>query len=176
MTPSLYDRAKAIELLVLDVDGVLSDSSVIYSEAGETIKKFSVRDGLGLRVLQAGGIGVAIITGRESQVLALRAADLGIEHVYMGKRYKKEALDELVAALKLDYSQVAYMGDDVNDLSCLKLVGLPMAPSDAVLEVLRESRFIANSAGGNGAVREACELIAQSKGIWTELVNNYFAL
>lgn len=171
---TLHQLAEHIELLILDVDGVLTDGLLYYDEQGNESKCFSVRDGLGLRLLQEAGVEVGVITGRESVSVGSRMRELGIEILFQKVRNKRRVLEQLLEQKQLSWDKVAYMGDDLNDLPCLKLVGLPMAPSNAVSEVKEIALFIAEGPGGNGAVREACELIAKAKGRWLELADSFF--
>ena len=170
----LLAKAKGIKLLVLDVDGVLTDGLLYYTENGSESKSFSVRDGLGMKLAQAAGVELAIITGRHSMALVRRAGEMGINMLLQGVKYKSQMLGQLLERKGLSWEQVAYMGDDINDLACLTQVGLPMAPLDAASEVLATATFIASRPGGHGAVREACELIVKAKGLWEKLGGSYF--
>jgi 3-deoxy-D-manno-octulosonate 8-phosphate phosphatase (KDO 8-P phosphatase) len=157
--------AEAITLVVLDVDGVLTDGAVTYGggEREET-KSFNIKDGLGIKLLQQSGIDVAIITGRVSDAVKRRAAELGISMLVEGREDKGDALRELLAQRSLSAAHVAYMGDDLPDLSALRLAGLATCPSDAAARVLREADWVASRAGGTGAVRELSEFILQAQG------------
>lgn len=144
-----------IKLLVLDVDGTLTDGKVYIGEGGELFKAFDIKDGLGIHnILPENGIIPAIITGRSSKMLACRCKEIGIEYLYQGVTNKTEKLKELLEELKLDYSNCAYMGDDINDLSCMENVAIVGCPNDAVESVKRIADYIADKSGGNGAVRE----------------------
>ncbi len=168
-------KAKEVLLLALDVDGVLTNGMLYYDEHGGESKRFSVRDGMGLKLLQEAGVEVAIISGRRSLALSRRAHELGIVLLFQGIRYKKQLLAQLLQNKGLDWPQVGYMGDDINDLACMEAVGLPMAPADAACEVLAKALFVAQKPGGLGAVREACELIIKAKGQWHTLAQSYFS-
>ena len=169
-----YQAAQQVVMLALDVDGVLTSGMLYYDEHGGENKSFNVRDGLGLRLLLEAGVEVAIISGRQSAALARRAQEFNIELVFQGVRNKRLLLNKLLQDKKIKWEQVAYMGDDVNDLACLSQVGLPMAPADAAPEVLAIARFVASQPGGQGAVRQACELILKARGQWLELVDKFF--
>ena len=157
-------QASNIQLLVLDVDGVLTDGGLIHGDDSLQYKRFSSRDGHGLRMLQEAGIVVAIITGRTSKVVADRAQELGIEKVYQGYREKLGAYQELCQDLKLDASQTAFMGDDVIDLPPMLRAGLGLTVADAHDLVLAHADWVSSRAGGFGAVRDACELLLHAHG------------
>lgn len=155
--------AQNIRLVVLDVDGVLSDGRLYYSEGGGELKAFHIRDGLGIKLLQRNAIQVAIITGRSSQLLTRRAQELGIEIVIQGRDDKLAALHELLAAHPHPLEHVAYMGDDLQDLRAIRAVGLGMTVADAHPLVAEHALWRATCAGGGGAVREAAEFILQAQ-------------
>lgn len=156
MNPS---AGAAIRLFVTDCDGVLTDGGMYYGPEGEVMKKFSTRDGMGIERLRAAGIITAMITGEDSQVSAARAKKLKFDHILLGIKDKKAALLELVGELKVSLAETAYVGDDVNDLEVLGLVGLPFCVSDAVTPVLQAVKNHLNHPGGSGAVREAAEIV-----------------
>ncbi|WP_035515914.1 KdsC family phosphatase [Pseudohaliea rubra] len=149
--------ASALRLLALDVDGVLTDGRLYYGNNGEELKAFNIKDGLGLKLLQRAGISVAIITGRRSQIVERRAAELGIAHVIQGREDKRIALEELCAGLGLSLAQCAYMGDDLPDLGALRAAAIGLAPADAVEAVAAAADWQSRYPGGEGCVREACE-------------------
>ena len=150
-------NASKIKLLALDVDGVLTDGSLNIGAEGELFKAFNARDGLGLSCLLRSGVRVAIITGRKSAIIHRRAEELGITELYEGIKDKRKILADLAAAGGLGQEEIAYMGDDLNDLPALLYVGLACAPADAAPEVISASSFVAANNGGRGAVREAAE-------------------
>ena len=150
-------RASALRLLALDVDGVLTDGRLYYGNDGEELKAFNIKDGLGLKLLQQAGVAVAIITGRRSQIVERRAAELGIAHVVQGREDKRAALEELCAGLGLTLAQCAYMGDDLPDLGALRAAAIGLAPADAVEAVAEAADWQSRYPGGGGCVREACE-------------------
>lgn len=164
LPPELAQRARAVRLLVLDVDGVLSDGQLYFSNSGDELKTFSTLDGLGIKLLQQSGVAVAIITGRQSELLARRAANLGITHLAQGREDKLTALDELRERLQLDYADIAYLGDDLPDLAAIRRVGLGMTVASGHHFVKAHAHWQTSASGGHGAVREACELIMAAQG------------
>jgi len=170
---SLARIAKGIRLLVLDVDGVLTDGGIILDNQGNELKSFHVRDGHGIKMLIHSGIHVAIITGRSSKVVVLRAKELGITDVLQKCHDKRTAYKGLLEKYSLDDREVAYIGDDIVDLPLLKRAGLPVAVADAVDEVKSSAVFVTENRGGRGAVREVIEFILKAKGLWKEILNGY---
>ncbi len=148
-----------IELLVLDVDGCLTNGAITYTESGDEIKSFNVKDGLAITTWISLGKKVAIITGRKSKIVTKRATELKITHIYQGVRYKKEKLDEILKLEKLTYDQVAIIGDDLNDYNMLKSATLSFTPNDGVLKIKEMVDVILDTKGGEGAVREMIEII-----------------
>ena len=171
----LADKIRAVKLVVFDVDGVLTDGRIIFSNSGEETKLFDVKDGHGIKLLMRSGIDVAIITARESDVVRRRARDLGITHVFQGMKDKKMALEELVKASGVAPDAMAYMGDDIIDLPVLKRVAFSAAVADAVSEVIERVDFVAKRPGGRGAARELAELILKVQGKWDEVMKAYLA-
>jgi 3-deoxy-D-manno-octulosonate 8-phosphate phosphatase (KDO 8-P phosphatase) len=159
-------RARRIRLLLLDVDGVLTDGSVVLLGDGQEIKSFYVRDGTAIVLARREGIQVGLLSGRSSDVTLRRAAELGITLVVQGELDKGTAFDRIVADAGLDAADVAYMGDDLLDLPVLRRAGLSAAPADAVREVLAEADWVSGQPGGRGAVRELVELLLSSRGRW----------
>ena len=170
----MEERLKNIKLLILDVDGVMTDGRIIFDSNGVESKFFNVKDGHGIKMAQRAGIEIGIISGRQSRVVANRAAELGIVHVY------QKAMDKLVPYLDilektgLDDSRVAFMGDDVIDIPVLRRVGFAAAPADAVEEVLPHVHFVTKNRGGWGAVREVCDLLIKGQGAWETITTRYF--
>jgi len=162
-----------IKLLVLDVDGVLTSGQIVFGHDGELMKKFHAQDGLGITLAHKAGLNIAIITGRESQMVELRSAELSIKDVYQGSMNKTQALAELMVKYDLSLDQIAYVGDDLNDLPVLIRVGLPCAPANAVPEVKHYAQLVTNQAGGNGAVREVIEYILKAQGKWDSIIESY---
>ena len=163
-----------IKLLLLDVDGVLTDGRIIYDNHGNELKAFDVKDGHGLKMLQRTGIKVGIITGRSSAVVTRRAQELGIEILYQGALRKLEPYLEILSEQGLIDEQVAYIGDDLVDLPILQRVGFSATVADAVPEVFPYVDYIATRPGGCGAVREICDLLVRASGQWDELTKRYF--
>ncbi|MCE5359850.1 HAD hydrolase family protein [Candidatus Igneacidithiobacillus taiwanensis] len=162
----LIRRCQGLRMLVLDVDGVLTDGRLLFDATGQESKIFHVRDGHGIRLLQDCGVEVALITARFSPALAHRARDLGISRVYQGSLDKVVAYTELLLATGYDDAELAYMGDDLIDLAVLRRVGLAAAPADAHPEVLTRVHWVAQNNGGMGAVRELSEFILRAQGKW----------
>ena len=169
----LLDKTRQIKLLVLDVDGVLSDGRLYFSNGGEEIKNFHIQDGLGIKLLARGGVETAIITGRSSQIVARRAEQLGVRHVMQGREDKLVALQELCQALTLDLHEVAYMGDDLPDLAPIRRVGVGLTVANANAVVREHAGWISQFNGGDGAVREACEFILDTQGKLSALIDEY---
>lgn len=162
----LQARAGRVKLVVSDVDGVLTDAGVYYSAEGEALKRFSMRDGLGVELLREAGIATALFTREQSQIVAARAKKLGIELVWSGHRDKRSVLPRLLRELGVEPANVAYIGDDLNDLEALRWLadsGLCACPADAALEVVEAVHFVAAARGGYGAFRELCDLILQNQ-------------
>jgi len=158
------NRAKLIKLIAFDVDGVMTDGGLFLSDSGEEFKRFNSLDGHGIKMLHASGVEVAIITGRTSICVAMRAKNLGITHVYQGVEHKLEAMVDLLTKTNLSRDSAAYMGDDVVDLSVMRHVGLAISVPEAPELVREHSHYVTRRSGGNGAVREACELIMSAHG------------
>lgn len=156
---AIHAIARRLRLAVFDVDGVLTDGSLHYGPQGESLKVFNVRDGFGMKALQRAGIEVAIITGRDSEMMRARARDLGIAHLVQGREDKGVALAELIAKLGVAADATAYMGDDVVDIPALRMVALALTVEDAHPDVIPVAHWRSRHGGGRGAVREACDLI-----------------
>jgi 3-deoxy-D-manno-octulosonate 8-phosphate phosphatase (KDO 8-P phosphatase) len=158
------ELAAQIRLLVLDVDGVLTDGRLWFGAEGEALKVFHVRDGAGLKALQRAGIEVAIISGRRSAAVEQRCAELGIRHLLQGREDKAAALRELLAALAVTAAATACVVDDTPDLPLMAIVALPIAVADAHADVLAAARHVTRAAGGRGAVREVCDVLLEARG------------
>jgi 3-deoxy-D-manno-octulosonate 8-phosphate phosphatase (KDO 8-P phosphatase) len=171
--PEVKERAKAIRLLILDVDGVLTDGSLYFDAKGEALKVFHVRDGHGIKMLQKAGIEVAFLSGRRSDAAYHRARELGVNRFHEGLRDKVAVLEEIMAALNIEAVAVAAMGDDLVDLPHLRRVGLAVAVADAAPEVKAAAHWVTNLTGGRGAVREVCELLLKAQGKWEGIVRNW---
>ena len=162
-----------IKLLMLDVDGVLTDGSIIYSDSGEEIKVFNARDGHGLRLLMRAGIEVVLLTGRESKAVLHRARDLGIEDVYQKATDKIKTYQSIVAVKKIEDRNVCFVGDDIVDIPVLRRVGFSAAVSDAATEVKEIVDYVTSKEGGKGAVRELCELLLKAQNKWEQVTEKY---
>ena len=169
------ERLDPIRLLVLDVDGVLTDGTLVYGLDGEVLKAFSVRDGLAIRLLLDAGFSVALVTGRCSEIVAARCRDLGIRDdlVIQGSRDKAADLDELERRLGLSDREVAVMGDDLPDLPMLERAGFAACPADAAPEVVAVCHLVCGAGGGRGAVREVAELLLKAQGLWQDQVGRW---
>ncbi len=166
-------KAAPVKLLLLDVDGVLTDGTITYTHEGTEIKSFHTRDGFGIRLLQEAGVAVGLITARTSEAVRRRAEDLKLAHVYQGCRNKIEAYRELLAKLALAEREIAYMGDDWLDLPLIRRVGFSVTVADGVHEVRQVADYVTTRPGGRGAVREICDLIIAAKGLQRELLGRY---
>ena len=162
-----------INLLVLDVDGVLTDGGIIRDDAGQQIKRFHVRDGAGIVLWRRLNKDVAIITGKESAVVSHRSEELGIQHVYQNVGNKLEIYDQLKDELGVQDAQIAYVGDDLPDLPVMRRVGVPIAVADAVEEVRSAAKYVTRFPGGYGAVRDAIEFLCKEMGIWQQVLDRY---
>lgn len=169
----LLEKIARIRLLAVDVDGVMTDGSIVYTDEGQELKFFDVKDGHGIKLLAKSGIETAIITARKSKVVEHRAANLGIHLVYQGRLDKVGAFEEILSKTGLKASEAAYMGDDLVDLPLLLRVGLPLTVADAADEVKERVSYVTRKPGGRGAVREAAELILRGQGKWERVVASY---
>ncbi|WP_407377863.1 KdsC family phosphatase [Megamonas funiformis] len=172
-TQDALARAKKVKMLILDVDGVLTDGSIAVGDNGELFKTFNVRDGLGITLAQKLGIKTAIITGRESKMLAYRARELKINAFYQNKKNKVPAYKELLAEYQLKDEEVAYIGDDLFDLAVMKRVGFPATVADATEEAKSVSILISDFDGGKGAVRQIIEFILKAQEKWQAVIDSY---
>jgi 3-deoxy-D-manno-octulosonate 8-phosphate phosphatase (KDO 8-P phosphatase) len=166
-------KAKEVKLLLLDVDGILTDGTIIYTHEGNEIKAFHTRDGLGIRLLQEAGVEVGLITARESEAVTRRAQDLDMKHVFQKTRNKLAVYEQLTKELGLQASEVGYMGDDWLDLPLLTRVGFSATVADAVPEVKKIVHYTTKRKGGRGAVREICDLILEAKEMHGALLEKY---
>ncbi len=170
----MNDRLKKIKLLLLDVDGVMTDGRIIFDSNGVESKFFNVKDGHGIKMLQRAGIEVGIVSGRKSQVVANRASELGIALVYQGSLDKLTPYLDILEKTGLADEQIAYMGDDIIDLPVLRRVGFAAAPADALEYVIQHAHFVTRNRGGWGAVREVCDLILMAQGTWEAVTARYY--
>jgi 3-deoxy-D-manno-octulosonate 8-phosphate phosphatase (KDO 8-P phosphatase) len=171
--PALTERLKKIKLAIFDVDGVLTDGRLYFTENGHESKVFHSRDGHGMKMLQASGVKIALITGRTSRVVALRAKDLGVPYLYQGAENKLVAFHQLLKKLCLNESAAAYFGDDIVDLPAMCRCGLAVTVPDAPVVVRQHAHYVTLCYGGHGAVRELCEMIMDAQGTLKSLVQGY---
>ena len=169
----LVQRARNVHLLVLDVDGVLTDGKLYFLADGSEAKAFSTLDGQGIKMLMNSGVNVAIITGRTSTIVERRATNLGIMHLIQGREDKRTALDELLSSLQLSYDQVAYLGDDLPDLAAIRCVALGVAVANANTFVRQHALAVTSLRGGEGAARELCEFIMAAQDTLNAAQNAY---
>jgi 3-deoxy-D-manno-octulosonate 8-phosphate phosphatase (KDO 8-P phosphatase) len=170
---SLAQRCAAVELLVMDVDGVLTDGRIVYSDRGEELKAFHVRDGSGIKLWLRQGKRAALLTGRKSPIVERRAAELGISAVIQGADDKLPAFEALLRDQGVTAAQTAYVGDDLPDVPALLRSGLAAAVADACAEARAAAHYVAQAPGGQGAVREVIELVLRHQGRWQEIVAMY---
>jgi 3-deoxy-D-manno-octulosonate 8-phosphate phosphatase (KDO 8-P phosphatase) len=170
---NVLNHIRSLKLLILDVDGVLTDGKVIMDDAGRELKHFHVRDGHGLKMLMRSGVEVVFLTGRQSAVVEHRARDLGVREVHQGAKNKLEWYPEIVEKRGLSGDQVGYVGDDIVDVPFMKRVGFAVAVADAMEEVRRAAHYVATQKGGQGAVREVCDMILKIQGTWDEVAKKY---
>ncbi len=163
----LLAKAAQVKLLVFDVDGVLTDGGLYYGPAGEALKRFDVKDGHALVMARLAGLPAAVLTARRSSIVEVRAKELGLVAALQGRKDKALGLRELLDQLGTPAEACAYMGDDVNDLGALRMVGLPSCPADAAAEVRQQSLFVAQQPGGRGAARELIELCLKASDRWS---------
>ncbi len=159
MSKKIQEKLSRIKLVAFDVDGVLTNGEIIYTDKGEEIKIFNAKDGQGMSLLRKEGLLTAIITARTSFIVEKRGKDLDIPIVYQGSKNKINSLDEILEKHNLDYSEVAYVGDDIPDICVLEKAGAAFCPADAIEEVKEICDFVSSKEGGKGAVREICNLI-----------------
>ncbi|WP_429189780.1 KdsC family phosphatase [Fusobacterium sp. PH5-44] len=164
---------KDIKLIVLDVDGTLTDGKLYLDNNRNEIKTFNVKDGIALAKWIALGGRTAIITGRESNIVKNRAIELGIHHIKQNVKNKSNALKEILQYESLDLREVCYIGDDINDIGIMSKVGFPCCPSDSCAEVIKLSNYVSKAIGGNGAVREVLEKIMKENGMWKKIIDSY---
>jgi 3-deoxy-D-manno-octulosonate 8-phosphate phosphatase (KDO 8-P phosphatase) len=169
----LLNKIRRVKLLILDVDGVLTDGRIVIDDAGLESKQFDVKDGHGLKILMRYGIGVVLLTGRRSRVVEHRAADLGITEVHQGIRNKAEAFEEILNRRKIAPEETACVGDDVVDIPLLRRAGFSVAVADAVLEARQIVDYVTHHHGGRGAVREVCEVILKAQNRWSDVAVRY---
>jgi 3-deoxy-D-manno-octulosonate 8-phosphate phosphatase (KDO 8-P phosphatase) len=169
----LPDLCRRVELILSDVDGVLTDGGIWYDNQGVELKAFHIRDGLGIKLWQRAGFSFGLLTARTSHIVKVRAQELGINLVRQGFENKLPAAQDILRELRLDPEQACYIGDDLTDLPVIRYVGLGVAVADAVAEVRSAAAYITKSPGGRGAVRELIELVLKTKGRWEDVIQRY---
>src|SRR3990167_5433217 len=165
------EKAKDIKLVILDVDGVMTDGRIVIDDNGVESRNFDIKDGMGVVVMMMSGVEVAIITSKKSVAVRHRAEELKIKRFHEGIKKKTEPYEEMLKEMGITDAQVAYVGDDLVDLSMMKRVGFPVAVADAVDEVREAAVYITNARGGYGAVREVAELILKTQGKWDKILS-----
>ena len=172
---NLTEAAKKIEIVVLDVDGVLTDGRIGYGNGADEVKFFNVQDGLGIKLLQRAGLRVGILSGRTSKANLHRASELALDFVYQGCGDKRRTFSELIAEWELDPAQCVYVGDDLVDIPVMKRVGIAVTVGDAPPEVVDEAHWMTVKNGGKGAVREFAEWLLKARGVWEQVIRDYYA-
>jgi len=163
LSKKIAAKAKKIKILISDVDGVLTDGCVYYSASGEELKKFSLKDGMGIeRLRQLAGIETIFLTRENSSIVTQRAIKLKIENAFLGVKEKKEFIEKFAEEKKLKLEEIAYIGDDVNDLEAIKIIGLSACPSDSFYEIIKNVDYVCEAKGGNGAFREFAEILIEA--------------
>jgi len=170
----LRERVMPVRLMIFDVDGVLTDGSIVFHDDGSELKVFDVHDGHGIKLLQRAGIEVAIITGRSCRAVEHRAAGLGISRVYQGIHRKLEAFERIMVETGFEPHQLGYMGDDLIDLPVMRRVGFSVSVPNAVAHVLPFAHYVTRARGGHGACREVCEILLRVQGLWEQVTMDYF--
>jgi 3-deoxy-D-manno-octulosonate 8-phosphate phosphatase (KDO 8-P phosphatase) len=173
MKKNIKDKMRNIKMLILDVDGVMTDGRIIMDDKGRELKNFDVRDGHGIKLLQRYGISVAILTGRKSKVVEHRAKDLDITEIHQKAFNKEIILEKILQKHKLPAKAVAYVGDDIVDIPVMRRVGFSAAVADSMEIVKKSVDYVAKNRGGKGAVREICEMILQAQDIWPKVAQRY---
>ena len=166
----IADKLKKIKLLLCDVDGVLTDGSIIYNDKGQETKQFNVKDGFGIKLLMSAGIQLGIVTGRRSKALIHRCNDLGIRLIFDGISDKAGILDEIQQRTGISTDNIAFVGDDIPDLALMRRIGVPIAVADAHENVREYAEWVTSAPGGAGAIREVCEAILKSQGSWDKIL------
>jgi len=172
--PETLDRARRVRLVLLDVDGVLTDGAIRLTAGGEEARSFFVRDGLGIRLGQEAGLRFGFLSGRESEAVTRRAAELRIDELHQGVHRKAERFREIVARLEIPGEDVCFIGDDLIDVPAMRLAGFAAAPADAAPETIQAAHYVASCKGGRGAVREVLDLVLRASGKWDDVIARCF--
>lgn len=170
---TLRKKIESVTVLIMDVDGVMTDGTIIIDDLGNETKHFNARDGQGMKLLMRAGIEIFFLTGRTSQVVEHRARELGVRNVYQGSKNKGERLDSIFNEKGLSADMVAYMGDDIVDIPVFRKVGFSVAVADACEEAIQIADYVTEKKGGDGAVREVCEMILKVQKRWADVVSRY---
>ncbi|AOY57803.1 MULTISPECIES: KdsC family phosphatase [Desulfococcus] len=171
--PLKTEKLREIRLLLLDVDGVMTDGRITYTESGAEIKSFDVKDGLGIRLAMDAGIRVGVVTARTSEALRHRCRNLAIDLVFDGVRNKRAVLDDIVKTTGVSACRIAFVGDDLQDLPLMRRVGFSVAVADAHDILIEHADMVTTRRGGRGAVREVCEALLKAQGAWGNVMNRY---
>jgi 3-deoxy-D-manno-octulosonate 8-phosphate phosphatase (KDO 8-P phosphatase) len=174
MRENLTEKAKIIEAVLFDVDGVMTDGKIYYSERGETLKAFNAADGLGIKLLSDFNVITGVVSGRDSTALRFRLEELNIRHLYLGTTDKLVAFNKFLGQVKLAPEHVAFIGDDLPDLSILTRCGFSVAPRNGCSEVRSRVDYVTERQGGDGSIREVVELILKSKGLWEDYIKGIY--
>ncbi|MEW5807404.1 MAG: HAD family hydrolase [Acidobacteriota bacterium] len=175
MKDEIRERAKKVKLLLMDVDGVMTDGKVIFSSNGAEAKEFDAKDGVGIKIAQRVGIKTGLITGRVSEAVARRGEELGMDEIHQGKKEKIKIYMEIIDRLSLKDEEVGFIGDDIIDIPIMKRVGFPAAVADAHPAILPYAIYTTSSSGGRGAIREVIDLIIKAQGKWNALMKRYIS-
>lgn len=170
---SISQKAKKVKLLLLDVDGVLTDGRIIYDSEGRDMKFFDVHDGLGVTLLKKAGIPTILVTAKGSAAITPRALDMKVDEVFADITPKSQVLDKVVKKYGISYSEICFVGDDLVDLCVMKRVGFPVAVCNAAAEIKKKALYVTTKSGGRGAVREVAELLLKSQGKWSCVLGPY---
>lgn len=173
MKKEFKEKLKKVKVVLLDVDGVLTDGGIYYTNRGDEIKKFNVKDGSGIKMAIRAGFKFAIITGRVSNIVLKRATELGINNIYQGVKQKHTLIDDIKKEFKVTEEEVAFIADDIIDLELFKKVGVRIAVADAHKMIKRYAHIITNASGGNGAVREFIDMLLDVNGLWEKAIEQY---
>jgi len=173
ISQAVLDRAKKVKLLIIDIDGVMTDGRIIYSIYGDELKFFDVQDGFGISLLRGAGIPSVIITAKKSRIVTLRARDMRVAKAYQGHIDKLVPFEDILKRFKIAPEEICFVGDDLIDIPVLKRVGFAVAVPNAVDEVKKDAHLITSRAGGKGAVREVCDLILKSQNKWDLVTSKY---
>jgi len=173
MQENILKLARQIKLMIFDIDGVFTDGKLYFSDQGEAMKAFNSLDGIGIKMLLHNAIDVAVITGRKSPIVTARAAELGIQHVYQGQIHKLHAFTTCLQQLNISQEHTAYMGDDIVDLPVMRRVALSISPANAFDNIKSASHWVTQRSGGDGAVREVCDVLLQAQDKWQAAIEAY---